>query len=128
VLINSARYFSFWLSHPEMIRGNIDRELVATEWWDEWAEAGMVRPDDREQICKRFSERQKVNVCPGFRLRYSWSLPEAERLDSLRTSSVFVAAVRDQIREAFQAIGQDFDGLVKRGGSPDGGEDIRDGS
>jgi hypothetical protein len=37
-------YFSFWQAHPEMIRGERDRELVATEWWDTWVAAGLVRP------------------------------------------------------------------------------------
>jgi hypothetical protein len=117
-LIDADRSFSFWQAHPEMIRGNVDREVVAAEWWDAWVAAGLVQRDDCQQILARFSERQRVNICPGFRLRYSWPLPEVERLDSLRTppgsqQTAFISAVRDKIRQAFQAIGQDFDGLVK---------------
>jgi hypothetical protein len=32
------------------------------------------------------------------------------------------------MRESFDAMGQDFDGLLKQGGIPNGGEDIRDGN
>jgi hypothetical protein len=113
ILSGGEQYFSFWQSHPEMIRGNVDRELVATEWWEAWVTAGMVRPDDPARIEAGFSEKQRVNICPGWLLRYCWSLTDAERLDS---QGAFVGAVRDKIREAFQAMGQDFDSVLRQDG------------
>jgi hypothetical protein len=116
-LINSEQYFSFWQSHrEEMIHGGRERELVATEWWDVWANAGIVRSDDRNEIRRNFTEKQKVNVCPGWLLEYRLPLKEAEGLDDQRistTETAFSLAVREKIREAFRAMGQDFDDLVK---------------
>ena len=131
VRFNADRYFSFWQARSEMIREERDRQLVSGVWRDVWAAAGLVLTDDRNQILTRFAEKQKVSICPGWRLRYQWPLAEAERLDSLRTppgsrQAVFVTAVLEKMREAFGAMGQDFDSLVKQGGVPNGGEDICD--
>lgn len=118
VLCRSEEYFSFWQSHPEMIKGGVAREVVASDWWNEWVRAGMVRSEDRNQILKNFSEKQKVNVCPGWRVRYLWPLADAERIDSQRSSpgsqeTIFAASLREKIREAFGAMGQDFDELMR---------------
>jgi hypothetical protein len=132
VRFDADRYFSFWQARSQMIREERDRQFVLGVWRDVWVAAGLVRTQDRNQILNRFSEKQKVNICPGWRLRYQWPLAEAERLDSLRTppgsrQTVFVTAVRKKMREAFSAIGQDFDSVLKQGGVPNGGEDC-DGS
>jgi hypothetical protein len=111
ILSGGEEYFSFWQSHPEMIWGNKERDTVATEWWDVWVTAGMVRTVDRELI--GFSEKQKVHICPGWLLQYCWSLADAEKLDG---QGAFVGAVRDKIREAFQAMGQDFDSFLQQDG------------
>ena len=118
VRLDAGRYFSFWQARSEMIREERDRQLVSGVWRDVWAAADLVRTDDRNQILTRFSQKQKVNICPGWRLRYQWPLAEAERLDILRISpgsqqTLFVGAVLEKMREAFDAMGQDFDGLVK---------------
>ena len=118
VRLDGGRYVSFWQARSAMICEERDRERVSGVWRDAWAAAGLVRPDDRQQIVAGFSPRQKVNVGPGWRLRFSWRLAEAERLDSLRISpgsrqTVFVGAVLKKMRESFDAMGQDFDGLVK---------------
>ena len=131
VRLDAGRYFSFWQARSEMIREERDRQLVSGVWRDVWAAAGLVLTDDRNQILTRFAEKQKVSICPGWRLRYQWPLAEAERLYSLRTppgsrQAVFVTAVLEKMREAFGAMGQDFDSLVKQGGVPNGGEDICD--
>ena len=119
VLVSGEKWFSFWQSHPDMIRGNIDRNLVATGWWDVLASAGMVRPDDRDLIFKGFSARQNVNTCPGWMIQYSWSVAEAERLDSQKgmpQDTAFVGTVRENLQQAFQAMGQDFESLLSQDG------------
>jgi hypothetical protein len=118
VRLDADRSLSFWHARSGMIRAERDRQLDSGVWRDVWAAAGLVRTEDRNQILTRFSQKQKVNICPGWRLRYQWPLAEAERLDILRISpgsqqTLFVGAVLGKMREAFDAMGQDFDGLVK---------------
>ena len=120
VLCGGKEYFAFWQSHPDMICGNTERDKVATERWETWVDAMMVRPADRDLVIKKFSAKQDVNTCPGWLLQYCWSLAEAERLDSQRAmadETAFVAAVRDKIREAFSAMGQDFDSFLRQDGA-----------
>ena len=133
VRFDADRYVSFWQARRQMIREERDQQRGSGVWRDVWTAAGLGRTEDRNQIPARFSQNQKVNIGPGWRLRFSWSLAEAARLDSLRSSpgsqqTLFVGAVLGKMREAFDAMGQDFDGLVKQGGTPNGGEDIRDGT
>jgi hypothetical protein len=78
VRLDAGRYFSFWQARSEMIRGERDRERVSGVWRDAWAAAGLVRPDDRQQIVAEFSPKEKVNICPGWRLRFSWSFGARE--------------------------------------------------
>ena len=117
VRLDGGRCFSFWQARSAMIREERDRERVSGVWRGVWVAAGRVRLDDRQQIVPGFSPKEKVNICPGWRLRFSWRLAEAERLDSLRISpgsrqTVFVGAVLKKMRESFEAMGQDFDGLL----------------
>ena len=119
VSLDSKRYFSFWSSNPQMVKGGRDREEVATKWWDEWGSSEMVHSDDRKLVLARFSEKQKVKVCPGWLVSYPWAIAEAERLDSQQNGpnslgTRFVTAVRQKIKEAFQAMGQDIDELLKK--------------
>jgi len=46
------------------------------------------------------SKRQTLNVCPGVRLRFSWQLAKAERLDS---REAFLTEIREKIDEVLSA-------------------------
>ena len=113
VRLDADRSLSFWHARSGMIRAERDRQLDSGVWRGAWEATGLVQTDDRQHISAGFSQKHEVNVCPAWRLRFSWSLAEAERLDSLRVSpdsqqTVFVGAVLRRMRESFDAMGQDF--------------------
>jgi len=104
-------YSSFWHSHLDMIRGNVEREVVAGEYWNAWAAGGLVSDEDRTAVLATFSERQRVHVCPGWSLERSWSLPEAIRLDGQRRAALsfptsLVTAIYEALTQALSAMGQ----------------------
>jgi hypothetical protein len=94
-----------------MIRGNVEREVVAGEDWDAWTAAGLVVGEDRTAVLEKFPEGQKIiNICPGWLLEYSWALAEAAQLDGQKDpmsplQSRLVSAVQARIKEAFGAMG-----------------------
>jgi hypothetical protein len=89
---------------------------------ERWGTEKPVQRTDRdrryegEELLQAFTAREAINVCPGWQMSYSWKIDDAERLDSRRTGqfkrSDFGARVEVKLREAFSAMGQDFDGMI----------------
>jgi len=103
VLAEEVKYFEFWKRNPDMIKGNLNRAIAAGEWWDRCVQGGILSPGDAEGLLRAFSEKRKVNPCPGWTVVYSWTLNNAVTKDA---KGEFVEAVRERISEVLQAINQ----------------------
>jgi hypothetical protein len=97
------------------------REFAAEQWWSKLVEAGIVEEEQGRALLGAFTEREGINACPGWKLSFPWNLDQAEQLDSQRLipsakETAFIAVVHDRIRQAFQAMGQDFDSFLRQDG------------
>jgi hypothetical protein len=118
---NLPRYFGFWRDNPKWIRGNMTREFAAEQWWSKLVEEGIVEEEQGKALLGSFTEREGVNACPGWKVSSHWNVERAEQRDSQRVvpgskETAFTAEVRDKIREAFQAMGQNFDSFLRQAG------------
>ena len=121
IVCDLPRYFGFWRDNPKWTRGNMPREFAAEQWWSKLVEAGIVEEEQGRALLGAFTEREGINACPGWKLSFPWNLDQAEQLDSQRLipsakETAFIAVVHDRIRQAFQAMGQDFDSFLRQDG------------
>ena len=121
IVADFRRYFDFWRDNPNCICGNMPRESATDQWWRKLVEAGLVEEQQGRALFEAFTEREPINACPGWKIAFSWNLARAEQLDSQRLVSgakgtAFTTEGRDKIREAFQAMGQDFDSFLRQDG------------
>ncbi|MBS1827752.1 MAG: hypothetical protein JST93_20740 [Acidobacteria bacterium] len=116
VAADGEKYFVYWRSHHEDMKGNRERDLVAGQLWDRWVASGLVLEAEREAFRAAFTAKQQVNVCPGWRLSHTWNIATAEGLDSKRRpqdeSTDFVEAVRGKLAEAYRAMGAEFGDFI----------------
>jgi hypothetical protein len=100
-------FFEYWSGEDEI--GQLTRKPDPTdfqEYFQQWLDDGMISTSDIAQLDKHFTTtaRQSINPCPGFRVSFSWSKTEAERIDSQQGR--FREIVRAQISEALKTWGQ----------------------
>ena len=84
-------------------------------WWTRLGDKGIVEQMQRIGVARAFRGTERVAVCPGWHVSYSWPMDEAEVLDERRGDrlkwTAFVTAVDAKIRAACAVMGQDFDDL-----------------
>jgi hypothetical protein len=98
-------YFEYWRGEGEI--GQIQRDLSGfQELFQQLQVDGMISPSDIAQLERHFTNtaRQSINICPGFRVSFSWSKSEAERIDSHQGR--FKEIVSSRILEALKTWGQ----------------------
>jgi hypothetical protein len=100
-------YLTRWTSRSEWIRQVKRSGGLFAALWDALAEQGMIGPDDRSDLESRFDQtaRDHVNVCPGFRLTYSWPKARAVPLDF---SGNLSGEVREKLLQALHTWGQEY--------------------
>jgi hypothetical protein len=121
IVTDLRTYFDFWRDNPDCICGNMSRDFKAEQWWGRLVEARIVEETQRTELLGAFTSREGINACPGWKLSFPWNLDQAEQLDSQRLipsakETAFIAVVHDRIRQAFQAMGQDFASFLQQDG------------
>jgi hypothetical protein len=96
-----GEYCAYWV---ECIADT--RELARSDWDSYWAKleaARIVDSSAKEAFDREFtaSQRQKAHPRPGLFCEYSWTLPEAARMDD---REMLVEAVRDRINQMLIAL------------------------
>ena len=105
--VSNRDYFEYW--HGEGEIGQIQRDPAGFKaLFQQLQEDGMISPSDTAQLEKHFTNtaRQSINICPGFRVSFSWSKSEAERIDVQRDR--FSGIARSRILEALVTWGQNL--------------------
>lgn len=103
--VSTRDYFDYWRGEGEI--GQIQRDSAGFKaYFQQLQEDGMISPSDIAQLERHFTNttRQSINTCPGFRVSFSWSKSEAERVDAFRDR--FSGVVRSQMLEALATWGQ----------------------
>ena len=102
--ISVAEYVSYW-------RENIDSavQIPRRDWdryWDELVGANIAQKAERQIFDSEFTNTRKSVAAPrpGLSCVFSWSLDEAERLDS---SGKFTRAVKERINQLLHALGEE---------------------
>ena len=102
--LSLAEYVSYW-------RDNIDSvvQIYRQDWdeyWEKLVKAKVVDQTERGNFDNDFTNTQRPTATPrpGLACVFSWSLDEAERLDS---SGKFAIAVKERINQLLGALGED---------------------
>jgi len=109
VALTSEQYLDFWLKSIGQIR-QVQRDSPGgfKSIFDRHLEVGLVSSIEVPKLDEYFTRtnRQHINVCPGFSLWFRWALIEAEQLDG---NGRFAKAVNQRLGEALGTWGQDFE-------------------
>jgi hypothetical protein len=100
-------YFEYWCGEAEI--GQYARRPDPEgfqAYFQQWLNDGMISTSDIVELEKHFTntERQSINVCPGFSVSFIWSKTEAERIDNQQGR--FKEIVSARISEALTTWGQ----------------------
>jgi len=101
-------YLSLWLErmpqHGQTTAGD-ESKLGFLTAFNDLVQNRLASESDRPEFTKEFMDtaRREMNICPGLRVTYHWSLNEADNLDS---HGLFTEHVRNRLREALAAWGQ----------------------
>jgi hypothetical protein len=103
--LRARDYFEYWSGEGEI--GQIQRDSTNFQsYFQQLQDDGLISPEDLVELDRHFTNtnRQSINVCPGFRVSFSWTKAEAERIDAQRGR--FADVVRSQMLEALATWGQ----------------------
>jgi hypothetical protein len=103
-------YFDLWNCHKERIRQFKRDDSQFQSLFHELRDERLISDEDLPKLIKQFleSKRDHLNVCPGFKVMFQWSLTEAEQADA---AGKFLCEVKSKMQEALSTWGQTLDGL-----------------
>jgi hypothetical protein len=117
VIADPSTYISFWRRNRVWIRENMSKEFLTERWWTRLVAKGIVEEQQRLGVFTAFEPAERIDVCPGWHLSYSWLMDDAERLDTRRGNrpgwTGFVTDVGEKIRIACGVMGQNFADLIQ---------------
>jgi hypothetical protein len=95
-------YIKYWKDKYKNLK-QIKRADFLT-FFDEMENNQMIVPGDRSEIQEKILNKNydKLNICPGFLIRYTWSKDEAIRLDK---SNNFEENFKNKVKAAFNVMG-----------------------
>jgi hypothetical protein len=101
-------YLDYWLARKAQI-GRLARGVTGFEMFSQLLSDGLISDDDLPKLheISTNTQRQWVDLGPGFELRYSWRKPLAYERDKARA---FAPEVKQRIQEAMSTWGQELPG------------------
>lgn len=95
-------YIKFWKNRYKNLK-QIKRSEF-TLFFDEMEKNQMIVSEDRSIIKEKILDKNydKLNICPGFLIRYSWTKEEAIRLDK---TNLFEKDFQEKVNAAFDVMG-----------------------
>ncbi|MEY9971839.1 hypothetical protein ABH966_002212 [Lysinibacillus sp. RC46] len=99
-------YIQYWKKHVLTLRQSKREEFI--DLFQSFENSGMILPEDQHRIqekilCKNYD---RLNVCPGFVMKYTWTREEASKLDQ---RNQFLEDLKEKIKIAFEAIGDEIE-------------------
>ncbi len=98
--LDSKDYLDYWRSHKDQIRQHARGRSQFQDLFNAFFKDKLVTLEDLPAFDVQFTQTQRnsINVCPGWSLEFKWSKPEAAALDK---RGDMIEAVRTKIEEAF---------------------------
>ncbi|MEY9975686.1 hypothetical protein [Lysinibacillus sp. RC79] len=99
-------YIQYWKKNALTLRQSKREEFI--DLFQSFENSGMILPEDQHRIqekilCKNYD---RLNVCPGFVMKYTWTREEASKLDQ---RNQFLEDLKEKIKIAFEAIGDEIE-------------------
>lgn len=104
-------YLAYWRDNRDAFRQLKRDESLGEDRFQQWIAAGVFAPTQMDELKLQFqtTNRTALNICPGFKLTFSWPIAEAEQLDR---DGLFVQAVKDRIAQALPAWGDSIEAAL----------------
>ncbi len=100
--LSFEEYIRFWKKEYSNLK-QIKRADFA-DLFNELEDKKIIVSEDRSNIKEKILDKRydKLNICPGFLMKYTWKDEDAIRLDK---SNMFDADFKDKVEAAFSVIG-----------------------
>lgn len=104
--ITFEAYVDYWLKNASNLK-QIKRDQF-NEHFSEFEKVGLTSEEDRSIMKEKLLDKnyQTLNICPGMGITYTWSSKDAIELDKRQQ---FLPDLKEKIRLAFEALGDDID-------------------
>jgi hypothetical protein len=101
--ISYDEYFDYWKNNQDKIRQYKRNELTTV--FKSLLDNKLICQGDIKELQSHFldKDRQFMNICPGFKIYYKWSLQDAIKLDEKKR---FTDEVKDKIKQSMSSWGQ----------------------
>jgi hypothetical protein len=109
---DSEHYLQFWKENIENIRQQKRGDVKKYLQWLIDAKVITMTKDAKQQLREKFynTERQTLNICPGFELNYTFNISKAEELDKSGKLKFILA---EKIKEGLKVVGLDGREILK---------------
>ena len=110
---DSEHYLQFWKENIENIRQQKRWDVKKYLQWLIDAKVITMTKDAKQQLREKFynTERQTLNICPGFELNYTFNISKAEELDKSGKLKFILA---EKIKEGLKVVGLDGHECLKK--------------
>lgn len=100
--LSFEEYIKYWKSNYQDLKQVKRADFI--KFFDEMEKEKMLVAEDRSMIQEKILNKNydKLNICPGFLIRYTWSRDEAIRLDR---SNQFEEDFQQKVKAAFAIMG-----------------------
>lgn len=100
--LSFEEYIRFWKKEYSNLK-----QIKRTDFSDLFSELEdkkIIVSEDRSKMKEKILDKRydKLNICPGFLMKYTWKDEDAIRLDK---SNMFDADFKDKVEAAFSVIG-----------------------
>jgi len=102
--VHLKEYMGYWLKQMQQhFQTNAgDNKSGFLKAFDNLIHAGLASENDRADFNKHFKDtkRTTMNICPGLRIKYEWTLGDAEKMDK---ENRFASNVKQRFNEGLSA-------------------------